>query len=331
MVYFLFDNPADKRNMEFLKKYGTASFDLIFPPEQCRSVKSMMKVCYKYIQKSNTGDTIVCWYDFMGILCWWLCEILHKKRKIVALNILLKNKETLKNKVARFLYRQALKSANLNATVTSKEYGKSVNKLLNIKKKYVLLHDIYHGQYNICYRGQVKENSVFCGGRNGRDWNFLFQLTEKMPDIQFNVVIPKEQFEQYRSYGRNNVSIETEISEKNFLELMCQSSLVIMPLNTEAPAGLIAMFQAASNGKLIIASDTVATKEYLAINRGVLCKYSFDEWERQIRYWLAHKKEAQGRALNFQKFLVNECSERKYAEILQQLVNGDYEGLEIAG
>ena len=152
-----------------------------------------------------------------------------------------------------------------------------------------------------------------------------------MPDIQFNVVIPKEQFEQYRSYGRNNVSIETEISEKNFLELMCQSSLVIMPLNTEAPAGLIAMFQAASNGKLIIASDTVATKEYLAINRGVLCKYSFDEWERQIRYWLAHKKEAQGRALNFQKFLVNECSERKYAEILQQLVNGDYEGLEIAG
>ena len=117
MVYVLFDNPADKRNMEFLKKYGTVSFDLIFPSEQCRSVKSMMKVCYKYIQKSNTGDTIVCWYDFMGILCWWLCEILHKKRKIVALNILLKNKETLKNKVARFLYRQALKSANLNATV----------------------------------------------------------------------------------------------------------------------------------------------------------------------------------------------------------------------
>ena len=35
MVYFLFDNPADKKNMEFLKEYDTASFKLLFPKEQC--------------------------------------------------------------------------------------------------------------------------------------------------------------------------------------------------------------------------------------------------------------------------------------------------------
>lgn len=331
MVYFLFDNPADKKNMEFLREYDTASFRLIFPQDQCKSIKSMMRVCSDCIRNSNEYDTIICWYDFMGILCWWICRVLCKKRKIVVLNILLKNKKSLRNMVARMLYKPALKSKNLVATVTSKEYGESVNRLLGIKKQYILLHDIYHGGYDIGYVGQVKENSVFCGGRNGRDWNFLFRLTEKMPDIQFNVVVPKEQFEQYGNHGRNNLSIETEISEKNFLELMCQSSLVIMPLNTEAPAGLIAMFQAAGNGKLIITSDTVVTKEYLATNRGVLCKYSFDEWERQIRYWLAHTKEAQGRALNFRKFLENECSEQKYAETLQRLANGDYEGLEFAG
>lgn len=331
MVYFLFDNPADKQNMEFLKDYSTASFNLIFPSEQCKSVKEMIRACYKCIQESDAGDTIICWYDFMGILCWWLCEVLHKKRNIVALNILLKKKKTLKNNVARFLYRQALKSANLNATVTSKEYGRFVNELLNIKKKYVLIHDIYHGHYDIGYRGEVKENSVFCGGRNGRDWDFLFQLIGKMPDIQFNVVVPKGQFEQYWNHGRNNVSIETEITEKNFLELMCQSSLVILPLNTEAPAGLIVMFQAAGNGKLIISTDTVTTKEYLATNRGVLCKHSFDEWESQTRFWLAHKKEAQESALNFRKFLENECSEQKFAETLLLLVNQDYERLETSG
>lgn len=320
MVYFLFDNPADKKNMEFLKEYDTASLRLIFPQEQCKSVKSMLKACNNCLQISAVGDTIICWYDFMGILCWWLCKILHKKRDFIILNILLKNKQSLKNKVARMLYRPALKSKNVRATVTSEEYGLSVNKLLNINKQYILLHDIYHGGYNIEYSGKAQNNSIFCGGRNGRDWGFLLELAEKMPDIQFNIVIPRGQFEQYKGKFGRNVNVKTEIPETKFLELMCQSSLVLMPLNTDAPAGLIAMFQAAANGKLVIATDTVTTREYFSNNRGVLCKNSIKEWDKQIRYWLGHTTDAQERVKKFQQFLENECSRKKYAEILQQLI-----------
>lgn len=320
MVYFLFDNPNDKHNMDFLKKYVTSSFDLIFPKEQCKTVKSMLKTCNDCLQKTTDGDIIICWYDFMGILCWWLCKIFHKRRFIVVLNILLKNKQSLRNKVARVLYRTALQSESLRATVTSMEYGLFVNRLLGIKKEYILLHDIYHEGYDIEYDGKVNENSVFCGGRNGRDWKFLFGLAEKMPDIQFNIVVPKEQFDKYGNRVGKNVKIKTEILERDFLRLMCQSSLVLMPLNTEAPAGLIAMFQAAANGKMIIATDTVTTRAYFVNNRGVLCKQSFDEWNRQIRYWLAHKQDAQKRAFYFKLFLENECSEKRYAEILQRIV-----------
>lgn len=280
----------------------------------------MVRACNNCLQMSAAGDTIICWYDFMGIICWWLCKILHKKRNIVALNILLKNKQSIKNKVARILYKQALKSKNLKATVTSEEYGLFVNKLLGIKKQYILLHDIYHGGYDINYVGEVQKNSVFCGGRNGRDWEFLLDLSEIMPDISFNVVVSKEQYEQFKGRFGKNINVKTEIPEADFLNLMCQSSLVLMPLNTDAPAGLIAMFQAAANGKLVIATDTVTTREYFADNRGVLCKKSIKEWDKQIRYWLDHKTEAQKRVLNFQKFLESECSEKKYAEILQRLV-----------
>lgn len=320
MVYFLFDNPADRKNIEFLREYDTASFRLIFPQEQCKSVKSMVKACNNCLQMSAVDDTIICWYDFMGILCWWLCKILHKKRNIVALNILLKSKQSLKNKVARILYKPALKSKNLKATVTSEEYGSSVNKLLGIKKQYILLHDIYHGGYNFEYAGESQKNSIFCGGRNGRDWEFLLELSEKMPDISFNIVVPKEQYERFEGRFGKNVNVKTEIPEPDFLKLMCESSLVLMPLNTEAPAGLIAMFQAAANGKLVIATDTITTREYFADNRGVLCKKSIKEWEKQIRYWLDHTAEAQKRSIKFQRFLEKECSEQKYAEILQRLV-----------
>ena len=319
MVYFLFDNPADKKNMEFLKEYDTASFKLLFPKEQCLSVQSMIRVCNDCIRNSSKGDTIICWYDFMGILCWWLCKILHKNRKIVALNILLKNKKSLKNQIARILYRPALKSKNLVATVTSKEYGVSINSLLGIKKQCVLLHDIYHGEYDIEYAGQVQENSVFCGGRNGRDWDFLFKLAKEMPDIQFNIVAPTAVFEEYKNFSVDNLNVKTEIPEPDFLRLMCQSAIVLMPLNTEAPAGLIAMFQAAANGKLIITTDTVTTREYFAKDRGVLCENNLGEWGKRIRYWLEHQDEGKVRSEKLRLFLEEKCSERKYTETLMKI------------
>lgn len=320
MVYFLFDNSADKKNMEFLKEYDTASFKLLFPKEQCLSIKSMIKVCNECIGKSSNGDTVICWYDFMGILCWWLCKFTFRKRNIVALNILLKNKKSLKNKIARMLYRPALKSKKMVATVTSKEYGASINRLLGIKKQYVLLHDIYHGGYDIGYTGQVQKNSVFCGGRNGRAWDFLFQSARQMPDIQFNIVAPKAIFEEYENNFSNNVNLKTEIPEPEFIKLMCKSSLVLMPLDTEAPAGLIAIFQAAANKKLIIASNTVTTREYFGEQRGVLCENDLGEWEKQIRYWLEHPDDGKIRTEKLRAFLEAECSEKKYSEILMKLV-----------
>ena len=134
MVYILFDNPVDRTKMRFLTKYMHTPFKEIYPEQKCNSIKSMIKECQKCIDNSGDNDTIVCWYDFMGILCWWLCKLKRKKRKIIVLNILLKKKETLKNKVVRRLYRIALHSKNLEATVTSKEYGKWINNILGINK-----------------------------------------------------------------------------------------------------------------------------------------------------------------------------------------------------
>ena len=47
-----------------------------------------------------------------------------------------------------------------------------------------------------------------------------------------------------------------------------------MPLDTEAPAGLIALFQAATYGKMVITTDTVTTREYFSGDRGVPVSYT---------------------------------------------------------
>ena len=109
MVYMLFDNPADKQNMTFLNGYETAKIRQIYPPQKCNSTKEMLAACKDMIKQSAEGDTIICWYDFMAVLCWWLCKVQFKNRKIIALNILLKDKATTKNKVAKLLYKPVLK------------------------------------------------------------------------------------------------------------------------------------------------------------------------------------------------------------------------------
>ena len=58
-----------------------------------------------------------------------------KNRKIIALNILLKDKATTKNKAAKLLYKPVLKSKKVQATVTSKKYGEHLNEMLGIQKQ----------------------------------------------------------------------------------------------------------------------------------------------------------------------------------------------------
>lgn len=316
MIYMLFDNPADQKNMTFLNGYATAEICQVYPSRKCNSVRKMLAACKDMIQQSADGDTIICWYDFMAVLCWWLCKLHFKNRKMIALNILLKNKTTVKNKLVKFLYKPMLKSEKVQATVTSRKYGEYLNEILGIQKNYILLHDVYHRSYSIDYGGRIISNTVFCGGRNGRDWAQLIKIAQIMPEVIFNCVMPKDQFEQHKEHFGKNIVAQSDLSEEKFLALMCQSQLVVMPLDTEAPAGLIAFYQAASNGKMVITSDTVTTREYLIEGRGALCGENTEDWKNKIQYYLQHKEEANDCAVKLQAFLEDECSEKKYATIL---------------
>lgn len=116
--------------------------------------------------------------------------------------------------------------------------------------------------------------------------------------------------------------VKSDIPEQEFLEFMCQSQLVVTPLDTEAPAGLIAFYQAAANGKMAITSDTVTTQEYFADGRGALCGRDIEDWKNTIQYYLQHREEADSSAEKFKRFLENECSEEKYAKTLWGMLVG---------
>lgn len=114
--------------------------------------------------------------------------------------------------------------------------------------------------------------------------------------------------------------VKSDIPEKEFLEFMCQSQLIVMPLDKEAPAGLIAFYQAAANGKMSITSDTVTTQEYFAEGRGALCRENVEDWKNEIQYYLQYPADADACAVKFKNYLESECSEEKYAKTLWRML-----------
>lgn len=321
MIYLLFDNPGDKNAVSFISyKLQERVIEVYSPKSNCLIV-GWIKGCLKMLRLSHRNDTIVCWYDFQAILCYWLSILLFKRRKIVCINILLKDKDSLRNKVVSWLYRKALNSKRVVASVTSTEYGTHLKERLGINKKLFLLHDVFHESYLYKREFHVIPNSVFCGGRNGRDWRFMIEVAKVMPHVQFHLVMPKVTYDEYQHELPSNVVARYNISMEDFMKEMCSCEIVALPLDTEAPAGLIVLFQAAANMKYIITTDTMTTREYLSDGRGCLLPNEVNVWSEAIDGKLGKVKLNAMASEKILNFLEAECSEEKFVEGVELMIN----------
>lgn len=320
MIYLLFDNPGDKNAVSFISyKLQERVIEVYSPQSNCLIV-GWIKGCLKMLRLSHRNDTIVCWYDFQAILCYWLSILLFKRRKIVCINILLKDKDSLRNKVVSWLYRKALNSKRVVASVTSTEYGTHLKERLGINKKLFLLHDVFHESYLYKREFHVIPNSVFCGGRNGRDWKFMIEVAKVMPHVRFHLVMPKIIYEEFQNELPDNVIAKYNLSMEDFMKEMYSCEIVALPLDTEAPAGLIVLFQAAANMKYIITTNTMTTREYLSDGRGCLLSNDVDVWKKVITERIGNEKgnkEASAKLLNF---LQTECSEEKFVDGVEFMI-----------
>lgn len=312
----LFDN---QRELSFLYPH----FDqVIHSPKSKKLIVSWIKGAWQALKSTHRDDTIVCWYDFQAIILFYLCRFSFQKRNIICLNILLKYKPTLKNRIVRFIYKQALRSKRFIATVTSVEYGQTINQWLGTQCHFTLLHDLFYESYRLPDIDQiiVKPNTVFCGGSNGRDWNFMLDIAEAMPEVQFRLVITKSILQNLNRHLPENVTLLYDIPVLDFVKEMVQSSIVCNPLDTEAPAGLLVIFRATANDKPIIATNTIVTREYISSGKnGILLKNDVDAWCDAINYMLNNQEEAKQMAFELHSLLKSSCNESVFSSIIKNL------------
>lgn len=316
--YLLFDNNGNDKL--FIQEMIGIPITVIYSPFHKKKILSWIHGSLNVISKSKQNDTIICWYDFQAVLCWWICHLLFKRRNIVCINILLKDKSSKKNKIVSYLYKKSLLSTNFKASVTSTKYGQWLNKKLGINVEYTLIHDVYHDFYEFGQSVEQIPNSVFCGGNNGRDWDFIIKVAQKLPDIRFNIVMPHDVYIKYHSAFTKNMNVRYDIPYHEFMKELCSSSIVCLPLDTQAPAGLIVMFQAAANLKMIITTETVTTYEYISKQRGAIIENDINKWCNTINYYINNNKYAQEKALAFKTFLKKNCSEYDFIKNLKRLL-----------
>ena len=321
MIYLLFDNPNDKEKVSFVTNSFSFEIKEIYSPKWDKLIIGWIIGCLTILKLSKRNDMIVCWYDFQAVLCYWLAKLSFRHRKIVCINLLLKDKASTKNKVVALLYKKALKSKYFVASVTSVEYGSHLKKRLGINKELFLLHDVFHEDYKVNASLDVCPNTVFCGGRNGRDWKFMIEVAKVMPHVQFHLVMPKVTYDEYQHELPSNVVARYNISMEDFMKEMCSCEIVALPLDTEAPAGLIVLFQAAANMKYIITTDTMTTKEYLSDGRGCLLPNDVNVWSEAIDGKLGKVKLNAMASEKLLNFLEAECSEEKFVEGVELMIN----------
>ena len=318
-TYILFDKPQSE-NKSFISRILNNDSIEINSPKSRNLLISWLKGCLKVLLYSRRNDTIICWYDFQAVLCWWICHLTFMHRKIVCINILLKDKSSLRNKIVSYLYKKSLLSSCFSASVTSVKYGEWLNKKLGIDAKYTLIHDVYHDSYRFEQAVDVIPNSVFCGGNNGRDWKFIIEVARKMPNIKFNLVMPHDIYLKYHSIFTKNMNVGYDIPYNEFMKELCSSSIVCLPLDTQAPAGLIVMFQAAANSKLVITTKTVTTAEYITSETGVTLNDDLCSWCKSIDFYLKNPNEANSKAYALQNYLRKFCSETSFVNRLKLIL-----------
>ncbi len=213
-------------------------------------------------------------------------------------------------------------ASNFQATVTSEEYGEWLNRQLNTNVRFTLLRDVYHDYYATPqFKESKSQNIVFCGGASGRDWELMLQIIKRLPDVRFYMVMPDREYKPFMQRHADdipqNVKISYNIPYREFMYRLCQSSLVVLPLAINAPAGLTVMFQAAGNSKMVITSDLAAMRDYFKPYQ--LCGTDPDEWSERITYYLQHPDERTAEAQRFHDFVTTKCTEQVYADTVKRL------------
>lgn len=262
--------------------------------------------------KSKKIDIILSWNFVLGAWIGFFSRIFFLNRKIISLNLIAHEKGLFNTVIRKLIYNQAFKNPNFFATVNTKELIGVYKKYFNAKdNKYFLLEDPYDPESEIS-DFLPNKTFVFAGGEAARDWELFFEAAQKLPEIPFKIIVRKKYFDI--DIELPNVEIEYDTSIEFFYKKMKECSLVVLPLNSVAPSGILVLHRAALLSKPIIATETSITNTYITNNEnGILIPmHNVDDLVLGIKILFENQDLSKKFATKLQYKIINEYSPQNY-------------------
>lgn len=218
------------------------------------------------IRLTKPHETIICSSFTAGISLTFLNKLLHCKRKIILTNLIARKKGGLNAWLRKVVYHYILDQPDLIVTLNSLKLIEPLKKEFNIRR------DIFEFMADSTSFLVVDEkpfsignNYIFAGGDSSRDWETLIAAAVKLPEIKFVIVASRKSF-KYNGDLPVNIEIHLDINANEFYGLIYKSSIVVLPISEDVPAGLIVIVNSAFLHKPVIATKTSSIENYIRHN-----------------------------------------------------------------
>ena len=183
-----------------------------------------------------------------------------KRVKLVGYEIIFNFKDNLRNKAVIQLWRIAVKKIDKLIVQTSSEREYLAGTFQTSSSRFETI-PFYAEEAD--YIGPTASGYIFAAGRMERDFVTLLQALEqnKLPAVLVAERSLKEMLEPLKS---ENVSIYYNIPKQQYLELLQEARLVVVPLFKGAAArGQVVILEAMKYGKPVLSSKVAGTVDYI--------------------------------------------------------------------
>lgn len=135
--------------------------------------------------------------------------------------------------------------------------------------------------------GHNKELKVLCIGATKRDFGFLSQLVNDMPDIHFNICQGHHDLKSFFE-GCSNVTLYGYMPEDDLLRLMQSSDINLSVM--EDTIGSNVIVGGLSTGMIMVVSDVGSIRDYCTEEESFLCKTE-EDFKNALDYLRNHLEE----------------------------------------
>ncbi len=276
---------------------------------------------FKVIRLSTPDDIIVCWNFTTGIGVGFIARLLFRKRCILAVNMIAHFSSKVVSFIRYIVFHSAMSWPGFYLTVNASDYISLNAKRFNISKKnFFVLHDPVKNRFDFAV--DVRDDRyVFTGGEAQRDWRIFFDMAQQLPDISFTGVARKKFFDSELVVPAN-VDMRFDLDYERFSQLMAAATLVVLPLVSTFPCGLIVIGDAGLMKKAVIATRTPSTENYIITNKtGVLVELGdVETMKNEVQRLFADNNERKRLGDNLNEFLFQEFSIQNYFERFVQIL-----------